>query len=368
MPRTNKVPRNFDLHGMKVLVLHAEMEDEDILKYVRYLDECYQLMRSKGLKKAWYGVVELDCKDCGGNYNGHGAAQYIDETDVVRFHMEKPDRYVVQAMAHELGHRYWWKQMSQEQRSRYTLMVNAKTKSVVMMSDWHAPMDPNEEHIYIGAVRDQMDEIMVPIQVYERLRKFPSWGSFMDKLGDKIVAKGFELGRKFPYVNALPSVKDPTVRSLAEKVQELRTELSDHLLELDTRARPPANLLYEIGFKESRAKYLKETKRLVQGLEDMALKYVKAYVKAFNARAEEGRAEIREKYWDADKFRTSPAPVEPVSDYGKTNIDEAFAEAFSYFVIGEDMTRGQIESFKAVLNPGVRTAWLLDRIVAQVRA
>jgi len=47
---------------------------------------------------------------------------------------------------------------------------------------------------------------------------------------------------------------------------------------------------------------------------------------------------------DEDKFT-----VIPVSTYGRTNIDEAFAEAFMHYVCGKDMTRDQIDSFKAVL-------------------
>ena len=47
---------------------------------------------------------------------------------------------------------------------------------------------------------------------------------------------------------------------------------------------------------------------------------------------------------DEDKFT-----VIPVSTYGRTNIDEAFAEAFMHYVCNKDMTRDQIDSFKAVL-------------------
>lgn len=42
-------------------------------------------------------------------------------------------------------------------------------------------------------------------------------------------------------------------------------------------------------------------------------------------------------------------PVSPVTDYGATEVDEAFAEAFAHYVMGFDMNRDQIESFKSVL-------------------
>jgi len=40
--------------------------------------------------------------------------------------------------------------------------------------------------------------------------------------------------------------------------------------------------------------------------------------------------------------------VIPVSDYGKSNPEEAFAEAFAHYVLGKDMTRDQMESFREV--------------------
>jgi hypothetical protein len=44
-----------------------------------------------------------------------------------------------------------------------------------------------------------------------------------------------------------------------------------------------------------------------------------------------------------------PKPVIPVSEYGKTRIEEAFAEVFLHYCQNRDMTRDQLESFKAVL-------------------
>lgn len=41
--------------------------------------------------------------------------------------------------------------------------------------------------------------------------------------------------------------------------------------------------------------------------------------------------------------------VSSVTDYGSKSPDEAFAEVVSFFVVGRDMTRDQLESFRAVL-------------------
>jgi len=42
-------------------------------------------------------------------------------------------------------------------------------------------------------------------------------------------------------------------------------------------------------------------------------------------------------------------PVSPVSGYGKSNAEEAFAEAFEHYIMGKDMSRDQVESFRSVL-------------------
>ncbi len=47
-----------------------------------------------------------------------------------------------------------------------------------------------------------------------------------------------------------------------------------------------------------------------------------------------------------------PRAIFPVTDYGGSNISEAFAEVVSYFVDGRDMTRDQLESMRAVLASG----------------
>jgi hypothetical protein len=47
--------------------------------------------------------------------------------------------------------------------------------------------------------------------------------------------------------------------------------------------------------------------------------------------------------------RGEPKPVTPVSDYGATNISEAFAEVFMHYVTGKAIGPDQRDSFKSVL-------------------
>lgn len=57
-------------------------------------------------------------------------------------------------------------------------------------------------------------------------------------------------------------------------------------------------------------------------------------------------------------------PVAPVSDYGKSSIEEAFAEVFEHYVLNKDMARNQIESFKKVLTKTAAEK-LVERFAAE---
>lgn len=52
---------------------------------------------------------------------------------------------------------------------------------------------------------------------------------------------------------------------------------------------------------------------------------------------------------DRARFASYFKEVSAVSDYGSSNPEEDFAEVFSHFVLGRDMTRDQLERFKAFL-------------------
>lgn len=55
-------------------------------------------------------------------------------------------------------------------------------------------------------------------------------------------------------------------------------------------------------------------------------------------------------------------PVTPVSTYGKSTIEEAFAEAFAHYVMEKDMNRDQLESFRSVLSTTIE-----DRVASRYR-
>lgn len=191
--------REFDMYGMKVVIKDDTVTHDDVKKYIKYIDEAYIRMKAKGFEKAWYGTFYIECLKCGGvNHNTGGGVggHFVIGPDTVSC-FERPSKFVVELLAHELGHRYWFKQMTPDKRSKFESLVKVRPTA----------KRPDPENS-----------------------------------------------------------KDPSI------------------------------------------------------VED----------------------------WDR-KFREDVRPVVPVSDYGGSNIDEAFAEAFAHYVLDKAMDRNQLESFKSVL-------------------
>jgi hypothetical protein len=94
---------------------------------------------------------------------------------------------------------------------------------------------------------------------------------------------------------------------------------------------------------EQRPAWLVRTRALLDQLDEEMYDYLDA---AHNEAKAGLDYFVRE--W-AESIEQNPAPVPAVSNYGKSNIDEAFAEAFMHYVLELDMTQDQAESFRAAL-------------------
>jgi hypothetical protein len=115
--------KEFDLYGLKVVIQDSKLKAGDIEAYIRYLDETYTRMKAKGFGDMWYGKVFIQCEECGG-VNSNGAeygvgGHYFISKDFIRIY-NRPVPGIVRLLAHELGHRYWFKHMNQGQRLRFT--------------------------------------------------------------------------------------------------------------------------------------------------------------------------------------------------------------------------------------------------------
>lgn len=103
--------------------------------YAKRLGEAETLLRRKGLGFLWYGTMFVECKDCGGE-NPNGAhygmgAVYHALKDTVTIY-QGPSSGLPRLIAHELGHRYYFKFMGPAERARF----DSYFKEVSAVSDY----------------------------------------------------------------------------------------------------------------------------------------------------------------------------------------------------------------------------------------
>ncbi len=305
----------FDLYGMKVVVDDRTVTPQQVNQYVEYLKDAYHRLKAKKLDKAWYGTTFIRCEECGGvNQNGKDfgvGGHFVIGPDTVSV-FSRPSTFVTYLMIHELGHRYWFKQMGKAQRDQFTDLVDLTGKDIE--PDLLEARESVAARLkYIAATAD----IFAKCPVEEVLAKKSAVTFHMKLLPTSIervliaAFKNIELPKAEAdsLLQAYNKAVGPATKALARE-----REILDDLF--------PA----ELQTPEMREPYLRSIDQKV----DAWVRENDAALNGLSAR-----------------FRlTRPTPV---SRYGKSNIDEAFAEAFAHYVMDKDMTRDQADSFKHVM-------------------
>lgn len=323
--------REFDLNGLKVIVDDKTVNGDDVAKYIGYLKEAYALLRSKGFAKAWYGNIFIQCIDCGGvnpNTGGGVGGHYFIGKDTVNIYV-RPSSFVVELVVHELGHRYWFKHLNSEQRGRFESLIKVHTVP-------RPPSDvrPKELENKLSLATKRIEEID---KSFERLLKAISDEGVNPKRQGRAQVDGLEWLADLSGV-WLSFKFDPTLESdLKREVDQTRTKC---IQQFDNLPR--------VTTADELKTWVDKTTMLTQQVIAEALIYLHA---AFLERKKQLKEEVSPemKAW-LDSYQNNDKPVLPVSDYGASNIDEAWAEVFAHYVLGVDMTRDQIESFKSVLS------------------
>lgn len=124
--------KEFSLGNMKIVVTDPKGNGHRIRPYIRMLDIAHTLTTKKGFGNLWYGVLLIQSTDFNNlsdwdkaNYEKAGykdlqstAGMFHSGRDVVSITAPADDR-LIGTVIHELGHRYWFKRMSSEQRARF---------------------------------------------------------------------------------------------------------------------------------------------------------------------------------------------------------------------------------------------------------
>jgi hypothetical protein len=118
----------FAIGKMKVIVDDKTVSRGEIDQYAKLFIESKRRLEKRGFGKVWYGEVFVRCKECGGE-NPYGkefgvGGDFRRGPNTVTIY-QRPGKYVTKLMAHELGHRWWYKHMSRAARLQFQDWVEA---------------------------------------------------------------------------------------------------------------------------------------------------------------------------------------------------------------------------------------------------
>ncbi len=353
--------QEFNLYGMKIVVDDRTVDESLLKKYIRFLDETYARFKAKRMSSAWYGTVFIQCESCGGVNPlgvdlGVGGDYHITK-DTIRIY-DRPSPGMVELLAHELGHRYWYKQMTSEQRAHFESLVRTHKRPKpqlpqTALSPFLIPEDKIKEGWErLDALAAEATKVLQDFKV-SRLRWFRDiLQKFEPPLG--------HIGGKFfsSYIDALhfagsSATVNADVRQKFETAQANAIafgKLLRNVDELDRKVNAyPDGTDWTKAFKKEQGVWLEEAEQLLKASVRDGRIYIESTVKAYNAKEVDRTNPQRIlKEWE-DEWDNDSREVIPVSTYGENNISEAFAEVFAHYIVGKDMNRDQIESFKAVL-------------------
>lgn len=125
--------------------------------YVRPLQEAADRLQRAGLGFLWYGVLRVRCKDCGGE-NPHGkhfgvGAHYLPNKDEIWIYAD-PAAWLAPLVIHEVGHRYYFRFMSQADRARFdSYFAGATARAVWEVLKRYAGVMSEEHAAVVGKFR-----------------------------------------------------------------------------------------------------------------------------------------------------------------------------------------------------------------------
>lgn len=311
----------FDLNGMKVIVNDTSLGAYEINEYVKYLKEAQVRLKAKGFGKVWYGTVFIECDACGGvnkNDGGGVGGHYNIQKDWVKI-FSRPTSFIVKLMAHELGHRHWFKGMSSGQRARFESLVKVQRKPKLHL-------DKDELSKARNTVEDGIDDIAGKAK--------------------EVANSGNVEGSYWKIVNLIKPVREALLKYNTQAIVHLAPDVAKDLRALEHTIRES---LVQIDFWAGKSHDFTGSKPQKPG-------GLESWLMQMFDRTREARS-VTDSYFQAileasaSGFDPEDArAVMPVSEYGTSNIDEAFAEVFMDYIMGEDLNRDQLESFKLVFS------------------
>lgn len=154
------LPQELDLYGMK-LVFDDSYDPTRREFMVHYADEAYHILKSKNLDWLWYGILHVGAGESNG-VRSNTNAWYMPHND--QFGIEQ-SRNAARNLAHEVGHRFWFKYMTETERAEFA----SKFGDVAAVTEY-GKTDPEEDFAEVFAHYVDGQDLTQP-QI-ERFRKF----------------------------------------------------------------------------------------------------------------------------------------------------------------------------------------------------
>lgn len=152
-------------------------------KYIKALLKTQALLKRRGLEHLWYGRVVIMCKECGGK-SQHGdkygsvGAHYHRKGDWVSVYSNPDNTWIPYLMAHELGHRHYFKFMSARDRGQFDQWF----KKVKPVSDYGGTVS---EEDFAEVFAHYVDGKNLTGDQMGRLRAFLGRGKKLESVGEE---------------------------------------------------------------------------------------------------------------------------------------------------------------------------------------
>jgi len=331
--------KEFSYGRMKVVVIDADGKGRLIRQYVKHIDKAYALLKRKGFEKLWYGTMFLGTETnklsepqqqayarAGYDNLKASAGMYHSGKDVVDL-TNAPGSYVTEVIVHELGHRYWYKFLSNAQR--------AKFESLVKVRGTITEIPPKILTRIAEDIQDRRVDIENALKAFKK--DDDHWLPAIDRVLSS-VGNGIFILKTFTHGPQMESLLTPWLDK--EAIQSLRQwDSSRKALQ---KLQDNTNTILKVQTTDG-SNFERERRDWIAQMDDDLVTAEKELFGLVHAIDMLQKDKVRQE--DARDRRN----VMPVSQYGKSNIREAWAEVFTYYVLGRDMNRDQIESFREVL-------------------
>jgi hypothetical protein len=373
-PTEDYTAQEFSIGNVKFIVL-----DDDptlIPKYAPHFKKAQSILQSKGFGKLWYGhfflmprmiprtELEIRAYEMAGyrrTFIENNAGFYSKAVDEMAL-LQPPGTDLIYGTVHEMGHRMWFKHLSGEQRGRFESFLRFPVREEVTPAKV-IDYEENVTRMLVGF--DTARKTVLDVLAKFTGSKVAWYDKILTMFEDPLFRAGREFSTGMPDV--LHSSGAPWNKQVAPQFNQAM-----HLAEMVYMAmnRLPGKLRTEMNnapdmpredfrkhFKKAQSSEVKKILVLLEETRAAAREYAIDAIQLNNL----SERERVEKY---PKFRGT-GDVDPVTEYGTSNVEEAFAEVFAKYVLNMDMTRDQVNSFKAVLKKLASARAVVDRYLAR---